>query len=70
LNTTDGGMNWIIDTTVDWGLDIQFLDPMEAWVSGRRKIARTTDGGIKWNVQFEMTGKNWIDIAMVDKQNG
>ncbi len=69
--TKDGGKNWTADSTIQWGYDIQFIDSLNGWVSGRDKIAHTTDGGKTWITQLEIFNSNiWEKIFITDKKHG
>ncbi len=68
--TKDGGKNWIADSTIDWGYDIQFVDSLNGWVSGRYTIAHTTDAGKTWNIQLNTPQDTWMKISMADEMHG
>ncbi len=68
LHTTNGGLNWIRDSTILWSRDIVFVDSLRGWVCGQEKIARTTDGGRTWQVMYDL-GPLWTDMSVVDFDN-
>lgn len=70
LKTTDGGLNWISDSTITWAFDVHFLDTLIGWAAGWSSISKTTDGGISWEEQYYLLQENWVDIFMLDENYG
>jgi photosystem II stability/assembly factor-like uncharacterized protein len=70
LHTTNGGTDWIVDSSVTWSYDACFLDTLNGWISGKDKIAKTTDGGNTWEIQLDMFPVEWTDIFMDDENHG
>jgi len=52
LRTTDGGLNWQIQTTINnaWGRGVSFVDSLHGWICGPiDTVLKTTDGGTTWS---------------------
>jgi photosystem II stability/assembly factor-like uncharacterized protein len=73
LFTSNGGETWSgIDTTSFFSDAMVFTDPLNGWVSGWNQIARTSDGGFSWSVQFFDPGHTLFlrDIFFSDAGHG
>jgi photosystem II stability/assembly factor-like uncharacterized protein len=63
--TIDGGNNWVIDSYVVNGENIQFVDSLTGWIGGDYELYKTTNGGINWFNQPDgsgVTGKGFYFI--------
>jgi photosystem II stability/assembly factor-like uncharacterized protein len=66
--TTNGGINWI-DNTTDYFLSIKFIDTLTGWKGNGTSIKKTTDGGITWISQTppNVIGFNVYSISTLNK---
>jgi photosystem II stability/assembly factor-like uncharacterized protein len=65
--TTDGGAAWQGIVGVD-GVDVQFLDKKNGWISSWGQIYRTSDGGETWANQIKSDkGYQFIKIILLEK---
>jgi photosystem II stability/assembly factor-like uncharacterized protein len=70
LKTSDGGINWVPDSTVMWAKDVHFLDTLMGWAAGWSSISKTTNGGLNWKEQYYLLQEEWVDIFMLDENYG
>ncbi len=76
LRTTDGGVNWDLQTIQDDPgkdlLGVFFIDANNGWVVGRAGTVRiTTDGGDTWSTPITITvTKDLYDVAFLDANTG
>lgn len=70
LRTTTGGGSWQLESIGDATMqlnDIEFINGQLGWLAGRRKLYKTTDGGVNWRVVSDIGGTS---IFMLDSLNG
>ena len=48
LYTNDGGITWLANGTLNYGLDYSFIDSINGWTFGSNSVSRTSDGGVTW----------------------
>ena len=67
LKTSDGGTNWVLQTTDTQILRrVHAVDASTAWVVGDAGvILKTTDGGTTWTKQLSGTTRNLTDVEAV-----
>ncbi len=70
LKTSDGGLNWVADSTTMRAYDLHFLDTLIGWAAGWSSVSKTTDGGLSWEEQYYKLQENWVDIFMLDENYG
>lgn len=78
--TTDGGINWEIDTITGYAYDLTsvfFLNSLNGWTIGRTgemfKIFHTNNGGIDWDEQASGWGGGFsskVDICFANENIG
>jgi photosystem II stability/assembly factor-like uncharacterized protein len=83
-HTTNGGMDWTIQTAPDTGLafnSVYFSNPNEGWIVGGSYdtltgqaidgvIVHTTDGGDNWTTQVSDAPLQLWDVHFIDNLNG
>ena len=74
LRTTDGGNNWVPQTsdTTDWQYGVHFTDENNGTVVGflNGTILRTTDGGQSWVPQSNRQASGLLGVYFTDTSNG
>ena len=76
LYTRNSGKNWIPELSIiqNWWepIDVCFIDSLTGWIIGNnpQKIYYTTDGGEKWELQYEKPGRGLSQVFFVDSQQG
>jgi len=72
LNTTDGGENWIIQSsgTTENLYSVCFVTETNGWAVSDHTIIYTIDGGNTWNPQYHDNSINIHSIDFVDHLNG
>jgi len=73
LRTTDGGVNWQIQTTINnaWGRGVSFVDSLHGWICGPiDTVLKTTDGGSTWSKQPMNRGNHGTSICFTDTLRG
>jgi photosystem II stability/assembly factor-like uncharacterized protein len=70
LKTTNCGENWIIKSTLPYGLRcIYFINNNTGWVAAGR-IYKTTNGGDNWQIQYNFTPGGFNSMTWVDQNKG
>ncbi|MCH7879201.1 MAG: hypothetical protein IH914_07805 [candidate division Zixibacteria bacterium] len=73
LRTTDGGANWVSQTsgTTEWLRGVSFSDANAGTAVGLAgTILRTTDGGANWVSQTSGTSQNLLGVSFSDANTG
>lgn len=73
IRSTDGGANWIGDTTSipERLFDVSFANSNDGWIVGRNGyVGYSSDGGINWMAQTTNTGEDLFSVQFVDASNG
>ena len=70
LKSSDGGINWIPDSTIMWAYDVHFLDTLVGWAAGWSSISKTTNGGLDWEKQYYLLQEELVDIFMLNEDYG
>lgn len=69
LRTSNGGTEWVIDSSITWASKVVFIDNLEGWAAGQRKIGHTTDGGQTWTTQLD-EDLDWADMSFATRLQG
>jgi hypothetical protein len=73
LRTTDGGQNWVTQTSgiIQWLIGVSFTDSNNGTAVGLEGvILRTTNGGQNWVSQTSGTTNGLVDVCFTDASNG
>jgi photosystem II stability/assembly factor-like uncharacterized protein len=71
VRTSDSGKTWICQPVQEtWVSSIQFVNDNLGWAAGGRGILHTTDGGITWVYQLEVSSGLFVDLCFVNQSRG
>ena len=73
LKTTNGGLNWSINSNPDWQFEsVFFIDEYTGWVGGLRNLYKSTNGGNNWTTLTITYYGDYLfkDLVFLNSQTG
>ena len=69
--TVDSGKSWTLRPIQEpFVASIRFINETEGWAAGSGGILHTTDGGVKWTEQIEISSDLFVALCFIDQQPG